>query len=367
MGQDTDPTPLLARSTPMNFAIRPTEPADLPALGRFLASGFGAPPEAEFASADVLSWRYFDPRGVGDPARPRSFLAVDESDGRIVGHIGSAPTDLLVARPGGAVDRVPTMHMLDWLRAPDARAVGAYLMRRAHSAAPTQYGLGGTEAARATARRAGYIPATPAPAFRLVLRPGHRLRDAGAPPARRLAAAARDLGRSLVRPARRPSAEIGVDPSSRFDGPMAATLADESARAAILSARDPGLLNHLMRHPRDRVRGWTVHRRGVPIGLALTSRVEVRGTRLARIVEWLVAGDPADRADAVAALVAALRRDGADAVVALGGTPEVEAALRACGFRPAHTLDILVRDPSGLLPRDRPFRASFVEADYATA
>ena len=42
----------------MTVDIRPLAPDDLPELSRFLTVGFHAPPDAGFASPDMLRWKF---------------------------------------------------------------------------------------------------------------------------------------------------------------------------------------------------------------------------------------------------------------------------------------------------------------------
>ncbi len=164
----------------MPYQIEPLRPEDLPALGRFLAEGFGAPEGAQFTAVDVLRWKYLDPKPrLGE--EPRSFIARDD-DGRIVGHVGFFPTTW---RQAGAEREMTTLHMTDWLGSRSERGVGAALMDRAHARTTTQYVVGGTGYAFRGLERGGYERLGPLPIFRRVLRPGHRLREVGPSPGRR--------------------------------------------------------------------------------------------------------------------------------------------------------------------------------------
>src|SRR6516165_8237590 len=131
----------------MSRAIRQLTLDDLPRLSRFLAAGFHTPMEADFASHDVLRWKYLTPpestTGAGDLEgdTPRSYLACDD-DGQIIGHIGICRTAFEGCASAVVGGRAPTIHIIDWLGSPEHRAVGMSLMRRAHEGVPTQFGLG---------------------------------------------------------------------------------------------------------------------------------------------------------------------------------------------------------------------------------
>src|SRR5262249_21120069 len=144
--------------------IRPTAPEDIAELGRFLAAGFHAPPVADFVAPDVLRWKYFaaappgEPAGAAvppDPDAALSYIARDGS-GRIIGHLGLWRTSFEGQALAAAGGRVGTIHIIDWLGSPEHKAVGMSLMRRAHQSAPTQFGLGVSQAALVVGERAGY-------------------------------------------------------------------------------------------------------------------------------------------------------------------------------------------------------------------
>src|SRR3954454_25128076 len=139
--------------------IRALQTGDLDALSRFLAAGFHAPPDADFAAPEVLRWKDLEPRGEDDD-EPRSYVARDEA-GRVVGHVG-------ICRTWFESDRIPagrtaTLHMVDWLGSAEQHAVGVSLMRRANAQSPTQFGVGASEAGRAVAKRGGYVLGDPVP------------------------------------------------------------------------------------------------------------------------------------------------------------------------------------------------------------
>src|SRR5271165_6937033 len=141
----------------MTRKICPLAHQDLDDLRRFLIAGFAANPDADFAATEVLSWKYLELRGEDDEA-PRSYLAREEG-GQVIGHVGICRTAFEGdAIPGG---RIATLHMIDWLGSAEHRSVGASLMRKAHESVPTQFGLGGSEAARRVLKGRGYAARDP--------------------------------------------------------------------------------------------------------------------------------------------------------------------------------------------------------------
>jgi hypothetical protein len=339
-------------------AILPLAPDDLPALGRFLARGFGLPDDAEAVAPDVLRWKYLEPRpGVEGP---RSLVA-REAGGRIVGHLGLARTCWRLA---GSDRRVSALHMLDWLADPGHKGIGARLMRRANTLAETQYGLGGTVIARKVAARAGYVPGEPVPVFRRAIRPSHRLRESGPWPGR-LARAARDgVRRWLDRPERAAPATLrAVD---RF-GPEVEAALGRADGPLLFTDRAPEVLNAVLAYPRGGPRGYVVEISGREEGFAVLAVLGRGRVRVGKVVEAFLPGrDASAWLAADLALAAELARLGADVAIAFGPNPWEAEGLRRAGFRHAFDLDFHLRDRSGLLPAGVPRHLSFLEADYAT-
>ncbi len=343
--------------------IEATRPDDLPALGRFLAQGFHAPPDAEFAAPDVLGWKYLEPIGGPGPGAtgPRSFVARDAA-GAIVGHVGLAWTRWRLA---GAAADVPLMHLLDWLVTPEHRGLGSRLMQRAHAAAPVQYVVGARGAARRVSARAGYDRAPPVPVFRRVLR---ARRPAAGSGLRGVARAVRDATRLLTHRTARPPVAVTLTAVDRF-GTEAERVVARAPAGLAFTGRDPEALNALLRYPRGGPRGYRVEAAGAPVGVAVLNVVAAPGGgRSGKVVDlFLVAEDPALWQGAFGAAAAELRRLGADVALACGSTPWEATALPRAGFRPAYELPLFVRDRDGRLPRDaaRAWHLGFLEADYA--
>lgn len=344
----------------MPYQIDPLKPEDLPALGHFLADGFGAPIGSEFAAADVLQWKYFDPRpGLED--RPRSFVARDEA-GRIVGHVGFRHTTW---RQAGSTREISTLHMLDWLGSREHRAVGVSLLRCSHRQAEIQYGLGGSGIARRVGSRAHYERLDPVPVFRRVLRPGYRLREGGPSPGRRALLAARDAARLLLDRPRRSAGSVALQPVAAF-GPEVEAITARCPGPLLFTGRHADELNITLSYPRGGPTAWMVEARGEPIGFALLNIVPQGRLRIGKVVDlFLDTHDPGLWGAAFAALAGELKHRGADVALACGAPPWESEGLRAAGFRHAFDLDVYLRDPDRLLPRDAIRHLSFLEGDYA--
>lgn len=344
----------------MALEIRPTTFEDLPALGRFLARGFGLPEGVEALAADVLAWKYLEspPWGLGCG----SLVAVDEA-GELVGHLGFTRT---AWRQAGSPETVSTLHMLDWLASPHHKGVGARLMRRANAEVSTQYGLGGSTAARTVANRAGYRVREPVPVFRRVLRSTWRLRESGDRLWRRTLPAARDAIRAGL------DRDLQTNPSLsvfRVEG-FGAEVEDLVGRVEpplMFSDRGSARLNAVLSYPRGGPIGHRVNWEGEMAGFAVTNVVASGRVKIGKVVElFLENREVSVWASAFAALARDLKRRGADVAIACGGTAWEAEALRRAGFRRAYDLEFVIRDREGLLPGSIPTHVTYLEADYAT-
>lgn len=347
----------------MTREIRPTAPEDIPDLGRFLAAGFHAPPDADFAAPDVLRWKYLD---GADPDAARSYIARDAS-GRIIGHLGLCRTSFEGRALAAAGGRVGTIHIIDWLGSPEHRAVGMSLMRRAHQAAPTQFGLGVSQAALVVGERAGYELRGLVPAYTRVLRPGYWLRAAGLRPWQRAPRLAREIATRLARPPASPRAVIVPRRVPAF-GPEIAPIVEAAQAHAILTTRDPARLDAFLRFPRQAVSGWhLLDEAGRLRGLAILNIIpkDDGRTRLGKVVDCLLDGIDVDPWHAAfAALTRELARQGADLAQAYGSTPWAAEALRRGGYASRFSVKFHIRDREGIIPRDVPFHLTPLEGDY---
>lgn len=339
----------------MPHVIRPATPEDIPALSRFLTSGFGTAPDAPFAAPDVLRWKYFEPGRTCDT--PRSWIACAEDDGSLIGHLGIVPSSFLGARvPGG---EVTTLHMIDWLSTRPGSGVGARLMLRSHQGIATAYALGASTAARAVMGGGGYHLIGTVPVYQRVLRLGTSLR------AGRLARWGRDVMYSLRYQPQTPKVPLAIRPVAAF-GPEVGPVLEAYLRTAVLTDRRPGVLNHLLRYPRKGITGWHLTQDDQVRGFAVLSLVEQGRTRAGRIADCVLnALEPELWHAALYALTGELGRQGADSATAFASTNWSAAALRACGFVTRHALEFRLRDRGQLIPSGLEFHLMSMEADYA--
>jgi hypothetical protein len=339
--------------------IQSLDPESIPELSRFLAAGFGAAPDAEFAAPEILRWKYFDPRGRGGTTR--SFVAL--VDGQIAGHIGTCPTTFW-AIDGGERREVTGLHIIDWLGSREHPGVGSSLIRTVHRLAETQFGMGTSEAAKPVIRVLGYEERARVPIYQRVFRPSFRLRGEGTS-ARKLLQTGRDLGRWIVRRGGRSSHALEARRVGSF-GPEIDPIVDGITGPLVLTRRDPELLNHYLRYPRGSTSGWHLLEAGRLRGYGLLNLVRRGRQVIGKVVDVVLADrDPDLWQAALVALACQLESQGADAAQACGTVPWVAQGLCQSGFVRLHDVALTLRDRNALLPRDAPFFLTFLEGDYA--
>ena len=316
----------------MTRHIRPLTADDLSELKQFLLTGFQAAPEADFATIEVLRWKYLERQGPAscvaitggdqsppssrreedvsdDPAadQPLSYIAQNET-GRIVGHLGLCRTYFEGQGIGSSSGRVATMHIIDWLGSPERRSIGISLMRLSHQGAQTQFGLGVSPSALAVGERAGYELRGLVPVYNRVLRAGYWLRSGSAGLVARWMRLGRDLASRLIRLPARPRAKLVLERVAAF-GPEISDILTKAKSHVILTDRNPARLNAFLRFPRQAFSGWHLRdQTGSLRGFALLNLVphDEGRTRTGKIVDCLL--DDIDDSTWHAALLALTRR-----------------------------------------------------------
>jgi hypothetical protein len=338
--------------------IRPLEPDDIPEVSRFLVEGFRTPADADFAAPDVLHWKYLEPRDDRNVAR--SLVARD--GGRIIGHGGM--THGWFQPAADPARRVSTMHGIDWISSPGHRNTGLFLLRRGHRLAETHYALNYNESARRVIEAVGYQMVCTVPVFRKVLRPGYRFRTTGHRTAKDLMRTARDAGRLMLNRGRPPVVPLALRRVSSFGIEIEAILAG-CTLDVVVSSRQAGWLNHILRYPRGTMTGWLLSHDDRACGFALLNVARRSEVRIGKIVECFLGSAAPDLwHSAIAALTQELKAQGADVAETFGSTTWMARALQENGFSQAQQLNFLLNDPQGLLPKEATFHLTPFEADY---
>jgi hypothetical protein len=368
--------------------IQPLTEADLLELSQFLIAGFHAEQEADFATPDVLRWKYLEPlERISAPGNrhdddkeqdldatadansnaPRSYVARNTA-GPIIGHLGLCRTAFegrAITTHGG---QVTTIHIIDWLGSPDHRAVGMSLMRQAHQGVATQFGLGVSQAALAVGERAGYQLRSLVPVYNRVLHAGYWIRTRGFSPMEHGLKLAWDAATRLMRLRPAPRVTIMLEQTSTF-GPEIIPIVMKAKEHAILTRRDSARLNAFLRFPRQAMSGWyLVDDEGRLRGFALLNLVpkDHGRTLTGKIVDCLLDNIELDFWHAaVRALTRELARQGADLAQAYASTSWTTGALRRSGYTSRFAVKFHIRDQLGLIPHDETFHLTPLEGDYA--
>jgi hypothetical protein len=341
--------------------ISPLRRDDIPELSQFLITGFGVPATSECFSHQVLLWKYFD--GPNGAVEDSACSLVARSAGKIVGHIGICPRQLIVT--GEEAKPVSTMHAIDWLGSAAHPGSGTFLMLQALATCKTQYALGGSDQAQAVFPRLGFEPKPGMAVYRKILAPFHRLRSTDQGFFRKWAGTAKDIV-SVWRGHTPPiSQNVELRAAPKFTEEIDFLMRKTSLRI-VTCQRDHLLLNYFLRYPLSGFSGWTIHASQRMIGYAILKITSQKRIQLGKIVDcWLDTDDPSFWQATVASLVDRLRNFYADTVTCYATTPSLNAALLWNGFTRSGERNVFLRDKDKLLPEDLPFGLSMLEADHA--
>jgi hypothetical protein len=364
----------------MPCIISPLSPVDLPELSRFLTTGFGTLLDADFATPDVLYWKYLEP-GVPDSGNehhssistgsalplPQSLLARDK-DGQIIGHLGLCRTAFEGQALANYNGRLSTIHIIDWLGSPQHRSVGVSLLRKAHQETATQFGLGVSQSALVVGERAGYVLRSLVPVYTRVVRPGYWLRAGNPGRLRGWVKLVLKGARDCIHPMAPAPRVLTLKRVTSF-GLEINPIVENAKFHAILTERGASRLNYMLRFPRQALTGWHIHDEARCLrGIALLNVIYNRGdpTKIGTIVDCLLENVdvPLWRA-AFLALLHELANQGADVVQAYGSTPWANEALQQAGFQSRFSTKFHIRDRRGLIPRGVVFHLTPLEGDYA--
>ena len=338
--------------------------SDLAELREFLAKGFHTSPDAPFAAEDVLRWKYLEPRGSDAGEAPRSYIARDVESRRIVGHVGICPSRF--RGEGLPSQGVSTLHMIDWLSSEEGRGAGGLLMRRAHQSSETQYGFGGSAAGRGVIDRGGYDLVAEVPVYHRVLRPSYRLRDPSHGLPGRVSRALKDIVRSFTKPPKIARSTVEIRRVDQF-GDEIIPITRKYEKHAILTTREPALLNYFLNYPRGGLTGRHVIVDGQLRGFAVLSIVPGRGgIKIGKIADCVVDDKNGDDWHATfLALTNELNAQKADYAVAFAANPWTVSALEESGFTKIHHLEFRLRDRGKIIPPGAIYHLTPLEADYA--
>jgi hypothetical protein len=364
----------------MPCIISPLSPVDLPELSRFLTTGFGTLPDADFATPEVLYWKYLEPEvpdsvdehhssmTTGSTSHlPPSLLARDK-DGQIVGHLGVCRTAFEGQALANNNGRLSTIHIIDWLGSPWHRSVGVSLMRKAHQETATQFGLGVSQSALVVGERAGYELRSLVPVYTRVVRPSYRLRAGNRGPLRGWVNLVLKGARDWIHPTAPARRVLTLKRVTSF-GSEINPIVENAKFHAVLTERGVSRLNYILKFPRQAITGWHIYDEAHCLrGIALLNVIHKKedNTDIGKIVDCLLENvDVPLWHAAFLALLNELAHQGADVVQAYGSTPWANKALQEAGFQSRFSTKFHIRDRRGLIPHSVVFHLTPLEGDYA--
>lgn len=342
----------------MANGIVPLDASRLPELSAFLQSAFPLQPAAEFATPDVLAWKYFDPRLKDDG--PRSFVAL--LDGRIVAHVGYSTTTFI--RMGKPSVEIRSMSIIDWYSHPLHRPDGGLLMLKASRAADTQYTLGCSPEAATVLLASGYSVVTTVRQFERVMNAGFFFRARRRPHWRHISGPLAYLSKTAFSPMSG-AHTIELRQVQTF-GPEIDSAIESATIPVVFSSRRSTLLNHYLRYPRKTMSGWLVFRDARLIGTAILNCWERNRIRVGKLVDcFLIDEDAMTWRTTICALTEELRKQGSDIISCYGSTPWMSKALTDNGFYLLGSTPFYLRDRKRLIPDNEEFHLTHLEADLA--
>jgi hypothetical protein len=329
--------------------LRPTDPAEIPAVGDFLRGRLGRQDDAAFARDDMLVWKYVDaPRRW---AQARSF--VFERDGRIVAHAGLCPT-VFTASDGGTRTAAT---VIDWAADQTVPGVGVAIYRAVTDMADIAFLIGGTAATRALTARMGFVSSVEVPVYSRWVRPFSefiRRRKTGRSFMR--------LAHGLLHNARRlaRARDVAIEVATSFSEGITAVL-DARPGTHQIALRTPAELNHRLACPTPPHCGFTFTRDGATIGYALAAI----GTWEAKLLDIRVLGnDEEDLASSYGLVTHALMQEPTVCrISAIASVPILQRALARNGYWFSRAESASFRLPPADLRELLPLSIQFFESD----
>jgi hypothetical protein len=323
--------------------------SDIIETSAFLRRSFEAEPSVQFASPEVLRWKYLEPGALGlDEA---AFLL--GSNGRIAAHAGLRTST--IRGINGA--KLTCGTLIDWAADRAAPGAGIALYRHLLGQAAATYLLGGTHTTRAVAERLGFKRAMRARIYSRWVRPFNEFmrRPKTARSALRLLHGVAHAPLDALAPIDGWSAK----PVPSFDASFGELLMHSSQEYAS-PERTVALLNHRLRNPLTTTSGYVLYRDGKAVGCALTAMGEWN----ARILLLQGRFDTAALAPAYALLTAELARNPEVCrVSALCSAPSHQGALEQNAYWINRVEPVSFYDPSGRVPALGPISIQYLDAD----
>lgn len=333
----------------MRITIRPSIPADAPAIVELLAEA-GLTPNVE---PEALHWKYWQERE--DWGGARSFVATRGA--QILAHAAVVP-----GRCATDSHRATVLQLIDWAARSDTAGLGVSLMKHIGRLADALLAIGGSDQTLQILPHIGFRPYGTVEGYVRVLHPLRFRHVAGTAAWKGPARLARRSLWRLTSPFAEP-ATWSVRRIAENQIPTLANVLPHGGAGRVVFERPDGLFRHMLRCPIVRMELY-----------ALESQNDVRGYLLlaiapgqARIADcWVDTDEPGAWRALVqyAALQAWQRRDVAE-IVAWSSDAAMARALVAAGFHRRNREPILLRLASEGRGLEGHFRLQMLDNDAA--
>jgi hypothetical protein len=327
----------------MTLAIRPSTPADAPALAALFAHS------AMEAAPQLLHWKYWQPRA--DWPRPRSLVMVRGDE--LLAHAGVVPGWCAWAQR-----RVTILHVIDWV-ARSRSGAGVMLMKHVGQTAQALLGIGGGAETQSIMPHIGFRSAGTATGYARPLFPLRILR--GGATWKLLPRFARALWRRSAAAA--PGAAWQVRRVAGDEVGQIASVLPRPARDLAVTERSVGLFQYMLSCPSVAMQLYAVERAGHVRGYFLLASVPGQ----VRIADcWIDSQESADwRALILGAVEQAKHDPQAAEVVIWASDPLLAGALQACGFHARFQSPIRVRPTAADTMPEGTLRVQMLDSDDA--
>jgi hypothetical protein len=334
--------------------VRPTTPADAPALTTLMAEA-GLKPNSEPAHLD---WKYWHVRA--DWPGPRSFVMTRGDE--ILAHAAVTPGACLCGAQSASVRRVRTLHMIDWAARPTATGAGVSLMKYLGQGTEALLAIGGSAQTLQLLPHLGFSSVGMATCYVRPLHPARVLTPSAHPVSKLFPRFARSVLWTLRAPS---TSTSGWDVQRLESGELSRVTPVLPIPRSDMGVfeRSAELFRYALACPIALMSFYTVGRSGKPRGYFVLAFV----FRQARLVDcWMDSEDPADwSAMLQCAVMQAKQHPRAAELAVWASDPSFAERLRECGFHARGELPVQIYAPRNPELTSHPLRVQMLENDAA--
>jgi hypothetical protein len=335
-------------------SIRPTTPADAPALGVLMAEA-GLRPNSEPAH---LEWKYWHQRA--DWPGARSFVMTRGAE--LLAHAAIIPGACLVGARGLPTQRVQTAHVIDWAAHPSATGAGVSLMKYIRQSSNALLAIGGSAQTLRLLPHLGFRSLGVVTCYVRPLHPARILTPSAHPVSTLLPRLARSMLWTLQAPPNETNGwsvrHVDSDELSRVCSVLPAPAAE-----TVVLERSEELFRYALACPISSMSLYVVERSGRTRGYFLLAFA----LRQARLADWwLDSGDPADwRALLQCAVLQAKQHPHAAELIAWGSDVALSERLLDCGFHARAEMPVQMLAPRNPELAEYTLRVQMLDNDAA--